>query len=265
MSRMLTAALAYAAKGWAVFPCRPGQKVPATKHGCKDATTDAEQIRAWWERTPDANVGVATGSASGIFVLDVDGEEGLDALVDLGHGVPGTLTQGTPSGGYHFVFADPYGVGNSARKLGPNLDTRGDGGYILTSPSVHPNGGRYRWIGKGRPAVLPGWLLLLVRPAPQQRATPKPVKRKDLDTYVRAALEAERDNVANAPQGVRNHTLNAAAFSLGTLVGAGVLDSETVYETLLSAASACGLGDRESHRTIASGLSSGIKNPREVA
>ena len=69
--RNLRAALAYATAGWPVFPCIPGEKVPATSHGVKDATTDAAQIRAWWARNPDRNVAIATG-APGPDVLDID-------------------------------------------------------------------------------------------------------------------------------------------------------------------------------------------------
>lgn len=258
---MLDCALRYAER-WSVFPCKPGEKVPACEHGCKDATRDRDRIRSWWTSMPEANIGVATGAVSGIFVLDVDGEEGMESLLDLGHGIPATLTQHTPSGGLHFIFAYPTEVGNSARKIGPNLDTRGDGGYIVVAPSLHPNGGRYRWAGKGEPRTVPGWLLRLVRPAPERRDPVKPAETKNLEGYVRSAVEGERDAVVTAMEGSRNHTLNAAAFSLGTLVGAGTLNSETVYDVLLGAAREAGLTEREARRTIASGLSSGVKHPR---
>jgi hypothetical protein len=268
--RLRSAALAYAANAWAVFPCKPGEKVPATKHGCLDATTDPDRVAAWWDRMPDANIGVAAGKASGIFVLDVDGDEGLDALLDLGHGIPSTLTQHTPSGGLHFVFAYPAEVGNSARTLGPNLDTRGDGGYIVAAPSIHPNGGRYRWAGKSRPATVPGWLIRLIRPVP---AKPKPLPKVDeserLGRYVAAAVEGECSELAAMPPGGRNNRLHVAAVKLGTLVATGALDTETAHGRLLAAAAACGLvrddGERQCRKTIHSGLSYGIAHPREVA
>jgi len=263
MSRMLTAALAYAARGWPVFPCKPREKVPATGHGCKDATTDHEQVDAWWTATPDANIGIATGEPSGLWVLDVDGDEGLDALCDLGHGIPGTLTAATPSGGLHLLFADPGGLGNTASKIAPNLDTRGTGGYILASPSVHPNGGRYRWLGKQEPQPVPGWLIRLVRTPPADRpAVPRTVTA-DTAGYVGRACEAEAEMVATAPEGARNDTLNRAGWNLGTLVGAGVLDSTHAYQLLEDAARSCGLDDREIAQTLRRALDDGTRNPRE--
>lgn len=75
MNDLLDAAIAYAAMGWHIFPCKPLQKVPATLHGVKDATTDPDKIRAWWNRWPEANIGLACGEASGVYVVDVDVDE----------------------------------------------------------------------------------------------------------------------------------------------------------------------------------------------
>lgn len=268
---MLDCALRYATR-WSVFPVVAGQKVPACEHGCKDATRDPDQIRAWWASMPDANIGIATGPPSGIFVLDVDGADGLDALVTLGHGVPATLTQHTPSGGLHFVFAYHAEMGNTARKLGPNLDTRGAGGYIVGAPSVHPNGGVYRWANRSDPMPMPGWLLRKVREPVKRRSDPPPQLRESdrVSNYVTAALNDERETLAAmAPRSGRNAQMNAAARRLGTLVAAGVLQAETVYEHLMSAAHSCGLvredGERTCRKSIASGLSYGMQHPRRIA
>lgn len=260
---MLDCALRYATR-WSVFPCMPGEKRPACEHGCKDATRDETQIRAWWDATPTANIGVATGSSSGIFVVDVDGDEGLDALAGHAGRIPGTLTQQTPSGGYHFVFAYSVEVGNSARKLGPQLDTRGDGGYVVVAPSSTAKGA-YRWLNRVAPAQIPGWLLRLVRPLPRREPDGPERDLGDAEGYAKAALEGECDKVAQAIQGSRNHTLNEAAFNLGTLVATGALHSETVYDALTQAAGQAGLGEREARRTIASGLTAGCKHPRTGA
>lgn len=270
---MLAAALRYAAKDWAVFPCRPRQKVPATKHGCKDATTDTDQIHRWWTAMPDANIGVATGAPSGIYVLDIDAKDGgHETLMDLiaAHTAAGAfaaLWQMTPTGGYHAVFKMPHGdLGNTAKTLGAGLDTRGTGGYILAAPSVHPNGGRYRWGERIDPPTIPGWLLTLLRPAPKPRTPAKPLEIDSVgDEYIDAALQGEAELVAQAQPGARNHTLNTAAFNLGQLVGAGLLSSDRVWDVLTAAGRQCGLGDREIHRTLTSGLTAGTQHPRGTA
>jgi hypothetical protein len=161
------AALEYAGRGWAVFPVKR-DKTPRTEHGFKDATTDPQQIRVWWERWPDAGVGVRTGAGSGLLVLDVDGEAGADALRELErrHGEPPvTAAATTGGGGRHVYFAHPGGdIRNTAKKLGPGLDTRGDGGYVVGPPSAHESGGAYAWESGRHPgdvgiAPPPGWML----------------------------------------------------------------------------------------------------------
>ncbi|NLE75621.1 MAG: hypothetical protein GX605_02565, partial [Chloroflexi bacterium] len=140
---MLAAALAYAARGWAVFPCKPRGKEPLTPHGCKDATTDAARVRAWWAKWPRANVGIACGP-SGLVVLDVDGDAGRASWAQLGQS--GQTPTATTGKGQHLYYqANGHHVGNSAGKLGPGLDVRGAGGYVVAPPSVHPSGAVYAW------------------------------------------------------------------------------------------------------------------------
>lgn len=258
--RLRNAALAYAGAGWAVFPLKPGEKVPAVKHGVKEATTDLAQVGEWWQR--EYNIGVACGEPSGLFVLDVDGEVGLDSLVRLGHGFPATLCQTTPSGGWHFVFQHLPGLRNTAGTLGEKLDTRGDGGYIVAAPSV-VNGVQYRWLGKSQPQPLPGWLLTLLRPPRKERQAPL-VRKADLGGYAGKAATIELHRVETAPEGTRNHTLNKAAFSLGTLVGAGLLGVEDVRARLVDAGLACGLPELEVRSTVDRGLADGQQHPRHI-
>lgn len=176
MSR-LKDALAYASIGFAVFPLTPGSKRPiAGSNGLKDATTDITQIGLWWGRQyPDANIGIATGERSGIVVLDVDVKHGasgaasLAALIAEHSTLPPTPEQTTPTGGTHYLFRYAPGVRNSAGKLGPGLDIRGDGGYIAAAPSI-TNDGVYAWrnlldLDVMPIAPMPEWLLKLLRPA----------------------------------------------------------------------------------------------------
>ncbi len=147
---MMRAAMAYARAGWPVFPCRQ-DKSPLTKRGFKDATLDEAQIQDWWTRWPDASIGVPTGRAIGAWVLDVDIPDGPDSLADIEAKIgtlPKTLEQCTGSGGRHLFFALAEGdvVRNSAKKIGPGLDIRGEGGYVIVPPSMHPSGKQYQWV-----------------------------------------------------------------------------------------------------------------------
>jgi RecA-family ATPase len=164
-------ALVYAqAFGWRIIPlhnptasggcschkpdCRSPGKHPRTINGLKDGTVDSEQIQRWWVTWPNANIGIVTGAESGLVVLDIDqkngGYQSLEALVKLHGDLPSTPTTHTGGGGMHYLFAHP-GKGtvirNSAGDLGPGLDIRGDGGYIVAPPSVHASGQSYQWAG----------------------------------------------------------------------------------------------------------------------
>jgi Bifunctional DNA primase/polymerase, N-terminal/AAA domain/Primase C terminal 1 (PriCT-1) len=162
---MLGAALDYAARGWHVFPLKPRSKVPATLDGFKSATLDAEQIAAWWKLWPQANVGIRTGSESGLVVLDVDAGGGAGSLkrLEAERGkLPQTAEALTGSGGRHYLFAYPgHAVPNSAGKLAEKLDVRGDGGYIVAPPSAHESGRAYRWMRPPENGIAepPAWLL----------------------------------------------------------------------------------------------------------
>ena len=140
----LRAALAYAAAAWPVHPCKPDSKEPATRHGFKDATTDEQRIRAWWEEDPDRNPAIATG-APGPDVLDVDVKPDGDGWAALNQLKRAGLLNGaralirTRSGGLHVYFtgtAQPCG-----RLVRHHLDFKSCGGYVLAPPSVvggHP-------------------------------------------------------------------------------------------------------------------------------
>ena len=188
-------ALAYARRGWPVLPlhtptprgCSCGRddcpsvgKHPRTRHGALDATTDDALVRHWWTVWPEANIGLRTGAdGAGAFVLDVDPRHsGGTSLAELErqHGpLPPTLRADTGSGGEHVWFAlDGRAMGNRTASR-PGLDGRGENGYVVAPPSLHPSGRRYAWQpGAGpiaRPlAPLPPWLMALVAPGNGQRA-----------------------------------------------------------------------------------------------
>jgi len=276
------AALAYAAQGIPVFPCRPDKK-PRVTGGFKAATTDPAMINTWWKDWPDAMIGIPTGEPSGLIALDVDvdpekgleGQASLAALEDEHGPLPATRTQRTPRGGTHHIFAWPgHEVPSSVGKLGRGLDVRGDGGYVILAPSVNGEGRRYILERDCEAVPAPDWLLDLAmkggkaRQEPQIRTSSSISPLAVLDPYVETALRKEVERVSSAPEGERNDTLNRAAFSLGQLVGGGCLDRDRVERTLVDAAGASGLVDDDGlesvHRTIASGLEAGRLQPRGI-
>jgi hypothetical protein len=279
MSETLEAALAYAARGWYVFPLGEGSKLPkiakaAGGRGFHDATRYTDQLETWFTRWPRANIGVRTGATSGIFVLDVDvchrGDDSLDRLT-MKHGrLPCTLTARTPSGGWHFYLAWPgVELRNSAGALDDGLDIRAEGGYVAAPPSVIPRVGTYEWQqGQSHVAAAPAWLLRLLR-KPERPTRPSKLVTLPRDVAVTLAQRvlAERARqVTTAPVSRRNVTLNACAFYIGShFVAAGLLESAEVWAVLTDAAISAGLGDRETRATIASGLSAGIALPARSA
>ena len=136
----------WARAGFPVFPCGPDKK-PLTPHGFKDATADLDAVALYWQKNPRALVAIPTGAISGLFVVDLDtdretgeaiGEASLAAL-GLSHLIGTVPTVATPSGGRHLYFRD-CGLGGTSNKLGPKIDTRGNGGYIIAPGSVTPAG-----------------------------------------------------------------------------------------------------------------------------
>lgn len=146
-------ALHYAEKGLAVFPLACRDKVPAVVGGCKVATTEKTTIERWWDKNPQYNIGIATGNkSSGLVVIDLDvdknkGIDGYDVLRDWQnkHGkLPETWQSITGRGGYHYFYKDAI-VHSNRVGLYEGVDIRGEGGYIVAPPSVHPNGNIYEW------------------------------------------------------------------------------------------------------------------------
>jgi len=275
---LLSSALAAAGLGWHVFPCAPGSKRPALTGNWQDrATTDRERISSWWARHA-YNIGIACGP-SGLVVIDLDiarppasttsGTVSLERLCRAhGQRYPaGTYTVDTPSGGCHLYFTAPATpVRNSTGRVGPLIDIRADGGYVIGAGS-RIGDRAYAARGDFLPLTLPlpPWIarLLADSPAPPEAAPPLPPPDGPRGrAYALAALREETNRVATARPGTRNDTLNRAAFSLGQLVAAQLLPPLPVMTALADAAACAGLPDDEARRTIRSGMAAGAKKPR---
>jgi hypothetical protein len=246
-------ALAYAAAGWPVFPCRPGSKEPATRNGFHDATTDQAQIREWWRRDPDRNVAIATG-APGPDVVDVDIREDGSGFAALNQAKRAGLIEGyhaivgTPSAGLHLYY---QGTGQRSGSIrGRHLDFRSQGGYVVAPPS-QAGGGRYVVVRHEPPTgATVSWDAVrgLLEPQPQReraasgRASGRGTEATSLDRLV--------EWTAARQVGDRNFPLFYAAKQAAL---AGQLDGLAV-ERFVDAARRSGLqgGEREARRTIAS-------------
>jgi hypothetical protein len=171
-------ALMYAEEGWPVLPLLG--KVPLTKHGVKDATTDEAQITAWWTRWPDANVGLATGKVSGRLVLDIDvkkgkkGDESLQVLIDKHGPLPKTMKSVTASGGWHYVFRMPSHPIKSRMDVGEGLDLLATGSYFVAPPSTI-DGKAYCWTESCEVAPCPSWVAALA----ERSSTPQKAASED--------------------------------------------------------------------------------------
>ena len=238
----LRQALAYAAHDWPVFPCQPGQKIPATPHGYRNATTDPEQIAYWFSRRPGCNLAIATGFP-GPDVLDVDQHgpagDGFTAFIRLRDarllGGAAVYVR-TPSGGMHVYFAGTHQ--RNHHLPAHHLDFRATGGYVLAPPST-AGGQPYRglWEPGGRGALNWDTVTRLLQPRqPRQDRRPGRVSGPDLGHLARW--------VAAQPEGNRNAGLFWAANR------ALEADPAADLSGLADAARQAGLADPEITRTL---------------
>lgn len=298
---MLAEALAYAARGWPVFPCNPetkrplvgkdrdkdGKEIPNTG-GVKKATTDEAQIREWWGRWPLALIGVAMGGRAGVWVIDFDPRDGetVDEVEARFIAEVGALPAGpqsrTQSGGKHVWLTMPEGEEprNSVKRL-KNIDWRAEGGYVIAPPSVMKSGTKYEWIISpdfiGFPKPTEAILDLVMRRgkwAPQQ--TPKAVARAGyvpsndkIRRYCTLALQKASARVAAAIEGTWNNTLNNEALNIGHLVGTGGITYDEAYESLRDAAYAWGIGNDDKALvpggTLERALHDGMREPKDLS
>jgi Bifunctional DNA primase/polymerase, N-terminal len=283
-------ALHFAARGWHVFPITPGTKKPPVIDRWETrASIDPEQINRWWQHIP-FGIGIATGP-SGLVVVDLDitkpGQPVPDRWATFGissgagvlqalarqHNTTVTLTYAasTPSGGWHLYYTAPAGttLRNTQGVIGWKIDTRAHGGYVVAPGCPIPPSG-YELIDNRDPAELPDWLhqALTAKPSPPHSA-PAVAAAANPGSYATAAVRGEAQRVRMAPPGQHNAVLCRAAYALGQLAGAGLLDPETAQAELTTAAETlisadCDCTPREVARVITAGLAAGARNPRRT-
>lgn len=257
--------------GLPVFACNKAKR-PCVKGGFYAATTDRDQIKSQFS-LPDAKlIAIPTGDASGLIVIDVDiknGQPGMDWLNLNADALPQTLTHKTRSGGLHLVFRVPANVDirNSASRIAPGIDVRGNGGYVIWPPSDG-----YQVADPTPPAEMPRWL---IKECMRESEPSKPAPREHVETtssdgtkYGLAALDAECAAVRNAGVGTQEITLNNAALKLGALVAGGQIDRGVARRALIAAGMQMSNGgdrpwtDDEVEAKVRRGMDDGAARPR---
>lgn len=239
------AALDLTAAGWAVLPL--DGKIPRTRHGVKDASTDPDTVRGWWPPNSTHNIGARL--PSGLLVLDFDPQNGgsvaaLELVLELPLPVTLMVHSGRGEGSQHRYYRHPGGHVSSTR-LPPGIDVKTSTGYCVVPPSIHPTTGRpYRW--EPHPvAEMPPTLVALLRPKSSPRTQTEPAQLSSTRAEAKAA--ALERVVLGAAEGRRNELVYwAAATATREGLGSAALDR------ISAAGTAVGLSEREARRTIAS-------------
>ena len=252
-SSLAQAAAAYARAGLAVFPLAPRSKVPLIPkdqggRGFHDATTDLNEIRAWWSATPNANIGVRP--PDGVLVVDIDPRAGGDLQllrILREHGqLPETWIAQTGSGGWHYWFTAAR-LHDIRAHIAPGVELKTHTkGYLVAPPSIHPNGRQYRWltIAGNKPAAAPDWLRRAIQPPPQPALLHQAARTAEHSRYSLPCLVAR---INAAPEGRRNKVLYGALKD--ALLDANL---DTFEPALTAAAMSRGLSAREVAATVSS-------------
>lgn len=251
-------------RGWVLTPL-VGKK-PRLKRWTTEPPPSLAQVLEWARR---GNLGLRTGAISQVLVVDEDASKGGSVAA---FGLPKTVTAITGGGGRHLYFEAPKPCpGNTAGRVAPHVDTRGEGGQVVFVGSVHPDTQvMYTWAPGCSPDELPiaalprGFLEKAIARTGGGIQIARASQEQPPQT-VREALRREFDRVSRAQVGARNASLNFAAYYLGRLVGGRYVPESVAYEVLARAAEQCGLladdGEAQCARTIESGLTAGMRVP----
>jgi hypothetical protein len=250
---MIEGALELANAGWHIFPVQPRGKQPLVKWR-EESTNDTAKVESWWGQWPDANVGIDCGK-SGLVVVDYDGVEAPDVH---------TLAVKTGRGVHHYFANGGDPVPNSASMLEDHVDVRGEGGYVLAPPSVHPSGALYEWSNFYSPAPLPLELRDRMVRKPEQREKPVATSTVPSEGWGGKILQSEAAIVRTTGEGRRNHQLFESALRVLSAAKGGHLDVQLARQELMAAANDAGLDPYEANRTLDSAWErASVRNPPE--
>ncbi len=246
-------ALKLAHGGNAVFPCR-ADKTPLTANGFKDATADPNVVHNWWTEHPDALIGVPTGTKFVVIDLDLQHNTALDWYEVNRSRLPLTRTHMTRSGGRHLLFKPNDAVGCSAGKLGPHVDTRGLGGYVIWWPACG-----FDVYHGGMLVEITGWIVAALHPPPAEPTTSSNVVQLSPPVTSRSKFEGIVRRIATAHQGERNAICFWGACRVAELVAQNAFGHTDAIEIIVEAASRAGLPRQEARRTALSAFRSRAK------
>ena len=268
------------ARGWPVFPVRfnrdpDAKKYPHTPHGMLDATLDAQIIRAWWSKWPNAVPSILTGEPSGIVALDIDirpDGSGFNSLEDRFevYTHPIAPTSHSPRGGCAVLFRWPgHFVKTCSGELAPHLDIRGDRGSIILPPG--PTRFWDNFLGFDTPIpAMPVWMVIAEPVAPDPPIARRPARPQPLSRYAERALDGAVNAIVSAPSGRQRDTLNREIYSIARLVAGGAMPAALAIESLQWAArKLCSYDTRrpwrlgELHRIVRGAFADGLARPRQ--
>ncbi len=253
-SPVLAAALCWAAQGVPTFPMS-GSKTPLRgSHGVRDATCDPDALRRLFNDPRAELCAIATGQISGLVVLDIEAS-GLDWCEENLWRLPQSLVWQSRSGGEHWAFRHPGPLRTvPLGQIDAGAELRADSASAIFWPSAG-----FPLLSRCKPAALPDWQAAFAAspPVPPPRLWPPGGMPAHASRYAAAALRRAADRIRSARPGTRNHSLNAAVFSLARFVKAGDLAATGIARELASAAYSAGLEDREILATIQSALRAG--------
>ncbi len=250
--------------GWPVFPCRWADKRPARPkaeggNGFKDASTDPEQIAELWRRWPGALIGIPTGQASGMSILDVDVKHDTARAWWFENEIrlPTTRTFRTRGGGLHLAFRHAPGVRNIEGRPIKGVDVRGEGGYFVFWFAAG-----FECVDTAPPAPWPHWLTRLFWSPPVPRKECAASRNDTAPLADRLAQIKTRaiELVRGAEEGQRHNRLRAAARLLGGIQGAAGFNDPEAIRWLIEALPP-DANVAKSEATAAWGLSAGRASP----
>jgi len=239
-------ALALAAQGYPVFPVA-GSKRPTCPQGFKDASTEPREIRRLWRDHPGPLIGIPTGEASGLFVVDIDSPRHVEAaewLERCAPYLPETRQQSTRSGGIHLFFNHTQGLRNTAGRIARGVDTRAEGGYIIAWQTD-------AWLIRPQPlADIPSWLIKAATPPPPPAIRPMDLRLSP--EIARRKVQGIVGAVATAKQGQRNAIAYWGACRLAEMAAQQIIAEADAIALGIEAARQAGLPPREAASITAS-------------